>query len=189
MTGGEFRIIDRAPRVDQLLEPFRAALGADYNAYRGHVLRVLTYAMHFLNGDETWRPAIETALVYHDIGLWSDNDLGYLEPSIARVVADNTRENWGFDPGLLTALIAEHHKVFPYRGPYQTPVEAVRRADWVDASGGLIRHGLAKSDIAATVAAIPVNGFPNVLMRLAADLAGGNQMRGLMRVLTRVYRW
>lgn len=36
--------------------------------------------------------------------------------------------------------------------------------------------------------AIPVLGFPEVLMRLSKDLRHGNRFAGLWRVLTRVYK-
>ena len=40
------QIIDHSDRVEQLLDPFREALGGDFEAYRGHVYRTITYAMH-----------------------------------------------------------------------------------------------------------------------------------------------
>lgn len=181
-------IIDQSPRIEALLAPYRDRLGGDYEPYRNHCLRVLTYAMHFLRGAEEHRPLIETALAFHDIGMWSDGDLAYLEPSIAQALAANAREGWGFDPKLLSAIIAEHHRLRPYRGPNADIVNAVRKADWIDASMGMLRKGLSRDQVAAVNAAIPVQGFPQVLMRLARDLAGGNRLRGLLRVFTRVYR-
>ncbi|MEO0911131.1 MAG: phosphohydrolase, partial [Pseudomonadota bacterium] len=65
-------IIDHSDRVESLFEPYRNKIGDDFPAYRGHVYRVITYAMHFLEGDEDARPIVETALVYHDIGLWTE---------------------------------------------------------------------------------------------------------------------
>lgn len=182
-------IITESPRVEALLAPYRDQLGRDYIGYRNHILRVLSYTMHFLGGDAQHRPIIETALAFHDIGMWSDGDLAYLEPSIAQALAANQREGWGYDPALLTALIAEHHKLRPYRGPHADLVNALRKADWIDASGGMVRQGLSKAQIAAVTQAIPIEGFPQTLMRLAGDLAGGNRVRGLLRVLTRVYRF
>lgn len=55
------RIIDESETVETLLAPFREQLGIDYDGYRGHIYRVLTYAMHFLGGDVTHRRAVETA--------------------------------------------------------------------------------------------------------------------------------
>lgn len=182
------RIIAESPQVERLLAPYRAQLGRDYDGYRNHILRVLTYAMHFLDGEERYLPIVETALAFHDIGMWSHGDLAYLEPSISEALAANDREALGHDPALLAALIREHHKLRPYRGPDARLVNAVRKADWIDASGGLLHKGLSKAQIGAVTAAIPVVNFPKILMRLAADLADGNRARGLLRVMTRVYR-
>ncbi|WP_170421504.1 phosphohydrolase [Ruegeria arenilitoris] len=182
------KIIDHSDRVERLFEPYREALGDDYLAYRGHVYRVITFAMHFLDGDEEARPMVETALVYHDIGLWTEHDLAYLEPSEAHALADNEKFGWGLDPQLLKDAIHWHHKVFPYRGLNQRIVEAIRKADWIDATEGKIRKGLTKAQVKAVQDAIPSYGFAEVLQRLAGDL-GGNKLSGNLRVLRRVFKW
>jgi hypothetical protein len=183
------KIIDQSETVERLLKPFQDQIGADYPGYRGHIYRVLTYAMHFLGGEETHRRAVETALVFHDLGLWTDHDLAYLEPSIHRVLEANEGSSWGLDSELLRNLIYWHHKVLPFRGKDAAVVNAFRKADWIDATGGLIRHGLTRAEIDAVTTAIPEHGFRDTLNRLAGDLAGGNRLKGLSRVLVRVYKW
>jgi hypothetical protein len=175
--------------MERLLSPFREQLGIDYEGYRGHIYRVLTYTMHFLGGDEIHRRAVETALVFHDIGMWTDHDLAYLEPSIERALEANTANGWGLDAELLRNIIYWHHKVFPYRGKDAEVVNAFRKADWVDATGGLVRHGLNRSQIAAVTAAIPEHGFRKTLQRLAGDLADGRTLGGLAKVIRKVYKW
>lgn len=160
------RIIDRTDTIETLLAPLQRELGGDYAGYRGHIYRVLTYAMHFLAGDEAYRLAIETALVYHDIGLWTDHELAYLEPSIERALAANEENRLGLDPELLLNLIYWHQRVCSYRGRDADAVNALRKADWVDATGGLVRHGLKYRQIAAVTAAIPEHGFQQTLQRL-----------------------
>lgn len=44
----EIPIVNNSERVEALLLPYKATLGADFKAYRGHVYRVISYAMHFL---------------------------------------------------------------------------------------------------------------------------------------------
>lgn len=183
------QIISRSETIDAMLAPFQAAIGQDFDGYRSHVLRVLTYALHFLGDDQTHRSVIEVALVFHDIGMWTDRDLAYLKPSVAQALAANDHNDWGHDPALLRAIIEQHHKVFAYRGRYADIVNAVRKADWVDATGGTLRKGLSRRQIAAVTAAIPVAGFADTLMRLASDLANGNRLKGLSRVVRRVYKW
>ncbi len=180
-------IIDHSDRVETLFEPFRDALGDDFRAYRGHVYRVITYAMHFLNGNIAHQPVVETAFVYHDIGLWTAHDLAYLEPSEALVLRDNAAQDWGFDPDLLRNIIHWHHKITPYSGPNEEVVNACRKGDWIDATGGKVRKGLSRAQIQQVEAAIPSYGFADVLQRLAVDL-GGNAFSGNMKVLRRVFK-
>lgn len=184
----DIRIIDSSDRIESLFVPFREMIGTDYPAYRGHVYRITTYAMHFLDGDEALQPLVETVFVYHDIGLWSAKDLAYLEPSEALALADNEKHGWGFDPDALRLAIHYHHKVFTYRGPHERLVEAVRRADWIDATGGLLRKGLSRAQVRKVEEAIPNYNFGGVLQRLAGDL-GGNRISGNLKVLRRVFKW
>ncbi|MGF1562034.1 MAG: phosphohydrolase [Geminicoccaceae bacterium] len=181
-------IITHSATVERLLAPLRAMLGEDYEPYRGHIYRVLTYSLYFLGRDHQHRQAVETALVYHDIGMWSDKELAYLQPSIERVLEANARDGWGLDGSLMSAIIRYHHKVFPYRGPHAETVNAVRRADWIDATGGKVRMGVPRTEIARVLAAIPEQGFLAILMRQADDL-GGHRFAGLSRVLLNVYTW
>ncbi len=184
---GDIAIIDHSDRVESLFAPYKDVIGGDYSAYRGHVYRTITYAMHFLGNDGQHRPVVETAFVYHDIGLWTDNKLAYLEPSEEIALRDNANNGWGLDPHLLRAAIHWHHKITPYAGEGADVVNAVRKGDWIDASKGIIRKGLTKAQVKRVQDAIPDYGFPNVLQRLAKDI-GGNAIAGNLQVLRRVFK-
>ena len=106
------------PHVDAILGRYADAIGPDLAGYRNHVYRAITYAMHFLGQAPQHARLVETAFAYHDIGLWTDRELAYLEPSEAVALADNQTFGWGLDPEALRAAIHWHHKVFPYRGPH-----------------------------------------------------------------------
>ncbi|MEM8836597.1 MAG: phosphohydrolase [Pseudomonadota bacterium] len=186
--GETIEIIDHSEWVEHLFEPYRQVIGPDFPAYRGHVYRTITYAMHFLNGAEEHRKMVETVFVYHDIGLWTAKDLAYLEPSEDLALTDNRELRFGLDPETLRAAIHWHHKVTPYKGPNADLVNAVRKGDWIDASQGMVRHGLSKAQIAAVTAAIDDHGFPQVLQRLAKDIRGST-LFGNLRVLRRVFKW
>lgn len=81
-----------------------------------------------------------------------------------------------------------HHKVTPFEGPNANVLNAVTKADWIDATEGRIRKGLSARQIVHVEAAIPTHAFSQALMRLAADLNHGNKLGGLWRVLTHVYK-
>ena len=176
------------PRLDALFAPYVDTIGGDYPGYRNHVERTVAYAMHFLGGDPAAEPVVETALAYHDIGLWTDRALAYLEPSEAVCLADNARLGWGFDPDLLRGIIHWHHKVFPYRGPNEAIIEACRKAAWIDASIGWLRKGMPRSAIRDVEAAFPNLGFHATLLRLTKDL-GGSTLVGGVKVVRGIVTW
>ncbi|WP_207063533.1 hypothetical protein [Motiliproteus sp. SC1-56] len=176
------------PRIDQLLARYQAAIGDDFPGYRNHVYRTTTYAMHFLNNAAEYEPIVETAFAYHDIGLWTDRELAYLEPSETLALADNETYGWGLDPDLLRGAIHWHHKIFPYRGAHQRVIEACRKADWIDASKGLVKKGISEGAIAEVEAAFPNLGFHDSLLRLAKDY-GGSTLIGGIRVTRGIVKW
>jgi hypothetical protein len=157
------------PRIEELFAPYVETIGNDYPGYRNHVYRTVTYTMHFLGQDPVYEQLVETAFVYHDIGLWSDHELAYLEPSEALAVSDNEKNGWGLDPDLLQGMIHWHHKIFRYRGPNEKVIEACRKADWIDATQGIVKKGMPRDAIALVEETFPNLGFHDALLRLAKD--------------------
>lgn len=174
--------------MEELLGRFETLIGRDFPGYRNHVYRTITYAMHFLENAEEQEQVVEVAFVYHDIGLWTDRALAYLEPSEALAIADNEKFGWGLDPELLRGAIHWHHKIFPYRGPHQRIIEACRKADWIDASKGMLRKGMSKATIKEVEAAFPNLGFHDTLLRLAKD-NGGSTLVGAAKVTLGIVKW
>ncbi|MCX9146918.1 hypothetical protein [Erythrobacter sp. WG] len=174
--------------VESELAQLAPCVGADLPGYRNHIYRVLTYAMHFMGGEARWRRPFAFALAYHDVGMWTDRTLAYLDPSAAQAEAARRDHAPDLDAALIHDLIVWHHKLTPFRGANAAAVNALRKADWVDASQGMIRKGLTRAQIAAVNAALPVHGFPDTLMRLAGELNHGHRTGGLLRVLHKVYR-
>ena len=175
----QISIIQKRPRVEELLGRYEHLLGQDFAGYRNHVYRTITYAMHFLDYAAEYEQLVETAFVYHDIGLWTGHELAYLEPSEILALADNEKHSWGLDPEALRGAIHWHHKILPYKGPHQTVIEACRKADWIDASKGLVRKGMSKAVVKEVEAAFPDCGFHNTLLRLAKDYGGSTVVGGI----------
>jgi hypothetical protein len=174
------------PHVETLLAPYRETIGRDYLGYRNHVYRAITYALHFLNGQH--EQLIETVFVYHDLGLWTDRELAYLEPSESLAVSDNEKFGWGLDPVVLRDAIHWHHKIFRYHGPNQDVVEACRKADWIDASKGWCRKGMSRRSIRLVEKEFPNYGFHASLVRLARDY-GGTTIAGGIKVARGILKW
>lgn len=184
----EIMIKTERPFVEELFARYETLIGRDFPGYRNHVYRTITYAMYFLGNAEAHERLVETAFVYHDIGLWTDHELAYLEPSEAVAIADNQKFGLGLDPDLLRGAIHWHHKIFPYTGPNREIIEACRKADWIDASKGILRKGMSKAAIKAVEAAFPNLGFHDTLMRLAKDY-GGSTLVGGIKVALGIVKW
>ena len=156
--------------------------------YRNHVYRAITYAMHFLDNSVDYEQLVETVFVYHDIGLWSDHELAYLEPSKALAIADYEKYGRELDSDVVRGAIHWHHKIFRYEGPHQNVIEACRKADWIDATKGNIRQGMSKAAIAKVEATFPNLGFHDTLLRLAKDY-GGSTLVGSYKVIRGIVKW
>lgn len=186
-SAGTITVISHDDVVERELSVISAALGRDLAAYRNHVYRVLTYAMHIVD-DEQWREAIAFALAYHDAGLWIAHDIAYLDPSEAFAEEQRSLRASHLDGGLIRAIIHWHHKITPYAGSYAHVVNATRQADWADVTGGLIRRGITRQQVEMVEKAIPVLEFRTVLRRIIADLSNGNRIVGTWRLLTNVFK-
>jgi len=73
------------PNIDAVLGSFRAQLGDDLVAYRGHAHRVFHFCRALYPGEAD--EAIAVAAAFHDVGIWADRTFDYLEPSRARAQA------------------------------------------------------------------------------------------------------
>lgn len=181
-------VIDHDEIIERELALVQACVGGDFPGYRNHVYRVLTYAMHFLDGDERWRPAIAFALAHHDIGLWTDRALAYLEPSERQAEQARQARAPELDAQLVRDLIHWHHKVTPFRGANAQVVNAVRKADWIDASAGRVSKGLSRRQIVTVMTALPPLDFYETLMRLPGELNHGRTLGGLAVMATHVFK-
>lgn len=126
------QIIEAQQTVDTLFEKWETSLGGDYQAYRNHAYRVFNIACALADASAEDREKLAVAAAFHDIGIWLDNTFDYLGPSVQRALgylATIGRQAWG-EP--ITHIIAQHHKVLPWRGKEFKLVEAFRRADWFD---------------------------------------------------------
>jgi hypothetical protein len=70
-----------ASTFETLFARYEVLIGRDFSGYRNHVYRTITYAMHFLGNAKEHERLVEAAFAHHDIGLWTDQELAYLEPS------------------------------------------------------------------------------------------------------------
>jgi len=142
----------RIPRIESILERFSVELGRDRVACTNHVLRVANF-FAALGGVDACPDQVLIAAAFHDLGIWTAGTFDYLEPSVqvARAHLDSARLAHLGDE--VEAIIVQHHRLRPYRGPFQSTVELFRRADLVDVSLGVIRFGLPRRLVGSVKAA------------------------------------
>lgn len=138
-------IVHSVPLAEEILESHRhRARGDDagYDAYKAHVYRVVNFARALTRDEPDRDDKLAIAAAFHDLAAFDTID--YLVPSIEAQDAwlqRTGRQAWSDE---LALVVAEHHRLTGYGPdrPYATLVEAVRRADLIDVSQGLIRFGL-----------------------------------------------
>ena len=158
-------IIKDTEVVESYLSKYRDQIGEDYDGYRNHIYRVLSYTHHFLGAKayEKFAKEIQVALVYHDIGLWTDGELDYLDPSWLRAKADVSSEFNEEQLELIKNIIIYHHKLTSFQGKHSGVVNAVRNADWIDATMTLVTKGIPREQVRKVQEAIPNAGFHDTL--------------------------
>jgi hypothetical protein len=141
-------IIQVSPLAEEILESHRhRAQGDDagYDGYKAHVYRVVNFARALAPVESDRDDKLAIAAAFHDLAAF--DTLDYLVPSIEAQDAwlkQTGRESWSDE---LALIVAEHHRFSTYgpTRPYAPLVEAVRRADLIEVSQGLIRFGLPRS--------------------------------------------
>jgi hypothetical protein len=138
-------VLHSSPLAEEILESHRDRAHGDdagFDGYKAHVYRILNYARAFSAEGPDRDDKLAVAAAFHDLAAF--DTLDYLVPSIAAQDAwlqRTGREAWSDE---LALIVAEHHRLLPYGPslPHAGLVEALRKADLVDVSQGLIRFGL-----------------------------------------------
>jgi hypothetical protein len=155
-------ILRSLPLAEEILESHRhRARGDDagYDAYKAHVYRVVNLARALTPDEPDRDDKLAIAVAFHDLAAF--DTLDYLVPSIEAQDAwlqQAGREAWSDE---LALIVAEHHRLSGYAAtrPYAPLVDAVRRADLVDVSQGLIRFGIPSSYVKEVRAAFDASVF------------------------------
>lgn len=155
------------PELEALLQPWQNLLEGDYQGYRNHVYRMLhcCFALHVCEPQAQQKLMIAAA--FHDIGLWTENTLDYIAPSVhpaMHYLEQQGLADWSEE---ISLMITEHHKIRRFGDKRYPLVEVFRRADLVDLSRGLVRFGLSRRFLRELNACFPNAGFHAGLMRKA----------------------
>ena len=157
------------PLIEKILLEWRDRIGEDYDGYHGHVYRMYNFclALHSCSDEEKMKIAI--AACHHDIGLWSDHTVDYIQPSVAQAklyLSQQALNKWSEEIGL---MIEFHHKVRSYKDEKYPLVEIFRKGDLVDFSLGIFKCGVPRRFIKDVKKTIPNARFHKFLMKVARE--------------------
>ena len=147
-----------------LLQRYQEVLGRDYERYRNHVYRVF-YNCILLDADSGYATRYAIAAVFHDIGIWTDHTFDYLDPSVRQVKEYLQEAGYAEWSDEISLMISWHHKISPYKGPYEHSVETFRKADWIDVSLGALTFGAGRKNMRKNREKFPNRGFHWFLVR------------------------
>jgi len=161
---GYLPMISSHKTIEDCLAIFKPVIGVDLEKYKNHVYRVFLNCL-LLDSESTNEEKYAIAAVFHDIGIWTNHTIDYLEPSIehARTFLNATsKENWEAE---ISLMIYWHHKPGKYTGDHSHTVEIFRKADWIDVSLGVKTFGLNRQKIKDAGKNFPNKGFHLFLIR------------------------
>lgn len=160
-------IEDQIPLLEQLLTDWKPVIGSEYQGYRNHVYRMIHYCLALKDCTEEERTKFTIAAAFHDIGIWKNDTVDYIRPSLApamEYLKSRNLQDWSAE---IELMITEHHKIRRCRDETYPLVEVFRKGDLVDFSFGLFRFGIAESYITEVSTRFPNAGFHKSLGKRA----------------------
>jgi hypothetical protein len=195
-----FDVTTQQETLDSQLALVRDALAQDYDRYRNHCLRVYTFSKYFLPEEvmEEIPKALDilaVALAYHDVALWTDGALDYLDPSVKQMDSHLAKEENPIlnqeEMEIAGIIIEEHHKLTYYEGGKNETVNALvnaaRKADWADFTMGIVSWGLPVGLLEAAYDRLPDLGFHSMLAKMGSRLSP-DSIVGQLAVL-KIFKW
>lgn len=163
------KIEKQIPLLEEILSPWQEIIGDEYQGYRNHVYRMIhcCFALKDCNSKE--REKIIVAGAFHDLGIWIEDTVDYIPPSIPpamEYLKIRNLESWSEE---VTLMISEHHKINEYQSKAYPLVEIFRRADLVDFSLGLFKFDIEKADIEELKRSFPNHDFHKNLAKRATS--------------------
>ncbi|NHC37280.1 hypothetical protein [Scytonema millei] len=168
------KIITECHLIDDILEPRRETFSSksDFVGYRNHCLRMLNFVLCLSKPEVDREEKIAIATALHDLTIFPDRTVAYLEPAVELAelyLTSINRQEWSAE---IAAMIRNHHKIRTYKGEFANLVESMRQADWIDVSFGKLRFGLPKSYVREVHQAFPTYSFyPSAIAKVLGSYA------------------
>ena len=180
-----FYVYDSQFMLDGELVYVKQQLGDDFDAYRNHCLRIMSY-IRFQLPDAVYDThsnamnVIGMIVAFHRVGLWTDGELNYLESSVKKMEEIVGKEGIWDDEFIDIArqAILNQHKLSEFKGSGNNVtdimVETIRKATWADATMGIVRYDLPAPLIEAAFTKLPSKGFHETLFGMGPRLSPNN---------------
>ncbi|WP_375176462.1 HD domain-containing protein [Marinobacter mobilis] len=152
-------------QIDDILAPWQSVIGRDFQGYRNHVVRMVTFCQRLRVCRREDVQKLVIAGCFHDIGLWTRDTLDYLPPSLppaAEYLAANGLSDWLPE---IEQMILLHHKLRPVEDGLSPLVELFRQGDLVDFSLGRVCFSLSRAEVREVQGQYPNAGFHRMLLR------------------------
>ena len=159
-------LITNHPQLDAALDEWTKDIGSNFTAYRNHCYYVLNVVNALAQPTADELDLVAVAAAFHDLGIWSDGTLDYLDPSADRAKTYLAARKREADFPAVEAMTQGHHKFTRCKGEHARLAEAFRRADWNFVSLGSIPMGVPRSLRKELTAAFPNAGFHSMLLKL-----------------------
>lgn len=153
------KIITKHSLIDEIMDARRTIFGDAYPGVKNHAYHLLNFARCWIPESKDRDDKLAVCASFHDMAVFPDGNLDYLEPSVALAHAwleETGHSAWKRE---IELMILWHHKIRSYSGESKEVVEPVRKADWIDVLLGTVRFGLDRSFVNEVWSALPVSGF------------------------------
>ncbi len=159
------KIETEIPLLESILGQWEDLIGDGFEGYKNHCYRMLNFCFFLHDCSEAEKKKLIISASFHDLGLWTENTLDYLPPSV--LLAENYLKEHKLDSWIeeVSLVIDLHHKITSYKGSEFPLVEVFRRADLTDFSLGIIKGGVSKEYVREVKKVFPNAGFHKGLVK------------------------
>ncbi|SES99485.1 hypothetical protein [Thalassotalea agarivorans] len=154
------------PLLEEIFASWQSVIGDEYMGYRNHVYRMIHFCFALHECDAETHEKIIIAAAFHDIGIWIEDTVDYIPPSLPPAKAyleERGLMDWWPE---IELMITEHHKIRQYKGEFPL-VEVFRKGDLVDFSLGAVKFGIPKTYIQEVKTVFDNEDFHKNLMKRA----------------------
>lgn len=161
------KLIRKNKWIEDIIGGHKHHMGDSFMPYKNHVYRVYNLCLMFHEPTEEENDKLAIAAAFHDLGMWPGEEIDYLDPSIRlaqEYLLENGMEEWVEE---ISLMVEYHHRFRKCSSDFPQLVEIFRKGDWVDATKGMRRFGLKRSQVKEVQGAFENLGFHDNLVKIA----------------------